>query len=262
MKSIINTIILSCLIHPFFSQNTGEFKVSFEFTKNQYAMKQLNSFLLDTLYNGTTNGYFKSPPTNEINSGNNFGFSILYRPLKFQTIGIYGGYQLGKLNRVAQFETIIDPFTSETETINGQLTYTASSIFSGVTTETIIDELIFDNSKRFWEKASWIIAMQGGVGYSMFRDKSVWSGETSIVQIQNYNYNSIDFHGKISMNFEYELSKNPLITSLGIKCGYQFLKTKNIKNDAGETIINTDGKEKMNLDFSGAFLGVYFNIGK
>jgi hypothetical protein len=225
-------------------------------------MRQLNNFLLDTLYNGTTNGYFKSPPTNEINSGNNFGLSLLYRPLKFQTIGIYGGYQVGKLNRVAQFETIIDPFTAEKETINGQLTYTASSILTGIATETTIDELIFNNSDRFWKKASLIIAMQGGLGYSIFRDKSVWSGDTSIIQIQNYNYNSIDFHGKISINFEYELSKNPLLTSLGVRCGYQFLKTKNIKNDAGETIINTNGQVKMNLDFSGAFLGVYLNIGK
>jgi len=254
---IFLSITVSCI-----SQNGGEFKVSFEYTRNRFDMKELNSFLLDTVYNGTGNGYFKTIPTNQIKFGNNFGLSVLYRPLKYQSIGICGGYQEGKLTRDAQFETIVDPLTTETETINGQLKYTVSSIYLGIVTETILDELIFNDSSRFWKKVNWIFAVQGGTGFSTFKDKTVFSSKSDIVQIQNYYYNSLDFNGKVSMNFECKLSKNPLITSIGIKCGYQFQKTKNIKNDAGSIIINTSGKVKMNLDFSGAFIGFYFNIGK
>lgn len=271
MKCIIFNITFNLIILSCFSQNKGVFKVSCEFTKNSYAMQRLNNFLLDTLYNGTSDGYFETSPTNILKNGNNFGLSILYGASKFQNFGIYGGYQKGKLVRNWQIESEIDPFSNEKTTINGIYTYETQAFVSGFVSQTFLDQLFFDNSSKFWQKASLFVEAEVGLGFSTFRNKEVstWieDGETKSIQLQHYNFHSLDFQGKISINFELLLSKSPLISSLGIKAGYQFLQTKNIKNDAGDVITyridnGITNQVKSNLDFSGVFAGLFFTIGK
>lgn len=246
-----------------FSQNIGSFNVSFEGSLNQFKMAQLNSFLLDTNYNGVASGYYDTPPTNEIRKGYGFGLSVNYQPLKFQSFGLYGGYQYGSIKRNPQVEYIVDPITMEKGTLNGTFTYSTKSILVGITTTTYLDALIFDTTSHFWKRASWGIELNAGVGYAMLRAKQVWASDSESIKTETYSihHNALDFQAQISMKFGYQITKSNLLSTVGVKFGYQYFKTKNVKNDIGSYIFSNN-KGTSNLDFSGLFGGVYLTIGK
>lgn len=246
-----------------FSQNLGDFNVSIEGNLNQFKMKQLNNFLLDTVYNGTAAGYYDSPPTNEIRKGCSFGLSVNYQPLKFQSFGLYGGYQYGSIERNPQVEYIIDPWTMETGTLNGAFTYSTRSISVGITTTTYLDALIFDTTSHFWKRASWGVELNAGVGYAMLRARQVWISDSEDLSSETYNihHDALGFQGQISMKFGFQITQSKLLSTLGIKFGYQYFKTKDVANDISLYIYSSD-EGTSNLNFSGLFGSVYLIIGK
>lgn len=224
-------------------------------------MEQLNTYLLDTVYNGTQAGYFDTPPSDKITGGSSFGFSLHYQPTKFQNFGFYGNYQFGSITRTIELEVEIDPWTMETELWKGTFTYKAQALSLGVSTVTYLDALLFDENASFWKRAAWGIDLRGGVGFSNFRDKAVWRGETTGFETLRIDHSATSFQGDASMKFEYRLSNSGLLTDLGLKIGYQFLKTKTVENEIGPYLFSSS-EGTTNLDFSGIYVGAYLSLGK
>ena len=49
-----------------------------------------------------------------------------------------------------------------------------------------------------------------------------------------YTSTSYDFQGSSILRIEYDLTKNPIITTFGIRLGYQYFKTKTLKDRVGD----------------------------
>ena len=100
--------------------------------------------------------------------------------------------------------------------------------------------------------------LNAGIGFSRasldFRDPELIGGST-------YNYfMSRDFQGQANLKFEYDYLKSPVISSIGLKFGYQYFNTHTLKDRNGENWVvqNT----LINLNFSGVFGMVYLGVGK
>lgn len=254
----LNLLLFSNLL---FCQEKNRIFTTYEFGRNEFKMDNLNDFLLDSNYNGTSIGVFNISPQNQIKSGYSIGSTTSYAPFKNQSFGLSTEYQFGQIKRSSQFSSIIDPITQESEIVTAEFTYFTNVLMIGINSLTILDPILFKNSSGIWKYTNLALSIQGGCGYSTFKNKSVYSSLSNSVQIQDYLYHSYDFYSKIALQFEYDLPHSKVLSGLGVKSGYQFLKTKKIHNDAGNIIANTNGNVRLNLDFSGLFLQLYFKIG-
>jgi predicted AAA+ superfamily ATPase len=103
------------------------------------------------------------------------------------------------------------------------------------------------------------LELNAGIGFSRasldFRDTELVGGST-------YNYFiSRDFQSQVGLKFEYDYLKSPIISSIGLKVGYQYFNTQTLKDRNGENWF-VQGNTPINLNFSGVFGMLYLVIGK
>jgi hypothetical protein len=261
MKTSFLFLNLFIFFNHLYSQERYRIFTTYEFGRNQFKMDNLNDFLLDSNYNGTSIGVFNISPQNQIKSGYHIGSTTSYSPFKNQSFGLSTEYQFGQIKRSSQFSSIVDPITQESEIVNAEFTYKTNVLMIGINSLTTLDPILFKNARGVWNHANLALSIQGGCGYSTFKNKSFYSSQSNSVQTQDYLYHSYDFYTKIALQFEYDRLHSKVLSGFGVKGGYQFLKTKYIHNNAGDIIVNTNGNVKLNLDFSGLFLQFYIKIG-
>lgn len=233
-----------------------ENKLSFDFGAglNSFRMKDFNQYYIDSLafkYNLLEAG---------IGSGQQYSLSLKYQPIGFFDIGLYGNYQFGKTS--GQPEIILtDQFGVPTGSYKTDFRVKVESISFGISTTWYVSHILKFHEKEsdFIKRFHFGVVLNGGAGFSKavldFRDPE-------FPQFSTYNYySSTDFQGQIGLRAEYDITRSPVITSIGIRGGYQFQRTKTLKDRQGKDWVVLD-EYPINLDFSGFFGTVYLKIGK
>lgn len=232
-------------------------KLSFELGigKNNFSMHDLNQFYVDSF--AVKNEMLDKG----ISIGNQFFLGIKYRPKNsLFDIGFYGNYQNGKTaGRPKQI--ITDDLGNQIGMKEIDFILKTEAIGLGISNCWYISHLL-----KFQEKENKILnrfhiglELNAGIGFSRasldFRDTELVGGST-------YNYFiSRDFQSQVGLKFEYDYLKSPIISSIGLKVGYQYFNTQTLKDRNGENWF-VQGNTPINLNFSGVFGLLYLVIGK
>jgi len=217
-------------------------------------MSDLNEFYLENF--AIPNRILDS----KIEKGNNYFIEYKYQFNDLYDIGIYGNYQYGSTTGTPTFNQT-DEFGNIIESFEGDFLLKADAYGVGITTNWYINHLLKfqDRDSKLLNRLKLAIELSGGIGFaeviSDFRAPHPFTLATS-----NSSFSSQDFQSQIALKLECDYLQNPLIGTVGFKMGFQFYKTKTVKDKYDEGWIALE--EPINLDFSGLFGAVYIGFGK
>ena len=254
MKKIVAIIyILFCALVGF-SQNKDKLSFELGYGLNSFSMQNINQYYIDSF--ATKFNLLE----NHIKKGYNGFASVKYQPANLFDLGVYGNYQYG--------ETIGNPIANETDnfgqivtTHEGKFILKTEAIGIGITNSWYLSHLLKFEEKesKFLNRFRIATELNAGIGFSKV---------TSDIQYPTYKqatfyefFTSTDFQGQIALKFEYDYTLKPVIGTIGFKVGYQYFKTKTVKDRYGAEWIVLD-QYPINLDFSSLYGAVYISFGK
>ena len=262
---IMQKIILSLTFLLFLSQvakaQSQKEKLSFEFGYgvNSYQMNDLNKFYIDGWAETTrdNNWFF-----DHINFGNNFSLGLNYQAFKSFDFGVYGSYQYGKSD-------IVQGLSEQGNWRNyhlGNAQLRTEAIGVGISSTYFFSETLgFQEKESTLNRLHLGLEFNGGIGFSRAVISSTFE---TYPEANLYGFfNSQDFQGQLGLKVIYDFVKSPLITSLGLRIGYQYFKTNNLANLNGNQMFGINVQENgasqpVELDFSGIYVGTFLIIGK
>lgn len=231
--------------------------LSFEFGYgiNGYSMGKLNEFYMDS--------FAMKPQINAlheyIKSGQQFRLGINYKPMGLFDFGLYGSYQYGNSKSHLSF-TETDELGSPIQEHKGSFELRTEAISFGINTTWYVSHLLkFQERENTLNRFHFGIELNGGIGFS----KAIADirFETFPIASTYDFFNSRDFQGQVGLKAEYDFTKSPLFTILGIRFGYQYFRTKTVKDRLGRDW-EVLGQFPINLDFSGFYFGTYLKLGR
>jgi hypothetical protein len=254
MKNILIIAILLLYGQTMAQDNKNRLSFDFGYSINSYSMGKLNEFYIDS---------FAFQPNinllqNKITKGQQYRLGLNYQPTGLFDVGIYGNYQFGN-STSNPLITQTDDWGFPIQEHRGNFELRTEAFGIGVSTTWYITHLL-----KFQEKDNTLnrlhigIELNGGVGYS----KAILDLRFETLSFASYNdFNSRDFQGQAGLKVEYDFTKNPIFTTLGIRAGYQYFRTRTIKDRLDKEWVVLD-TYPINLDFSGLYLGAYLKLGK
>jgi hypothetical protein len=237
------------------SQKIDRISIQVGYDLHFYEMNQINSAL--------ANGFLENQLDSEgfnINDGNSFKFNLAYHPTELFDIGIYGGYQFAKKNSTPSFYKM-DEYNLPIKECEGRHELRTEAITFGIGNTWYIDNALdFQTKGSYLSRFHFGIELNAGIGFSkIISDLQPPNG---VIEPKEYLYfTSQDFHGQVGLKFEYDFTKQPIFSTLGIRGGYQYFVTKTVKDRLDNEWI-VQGENPINLDFSGLYFGVYLKFGK
>jgi hypothetical protein len=255
MKNIILITLLLLYGTIKAQDNRQALSVEFAYGINSYAMSKLNEFYIDS--------FALKPQFNVlqeyIKSGQQFRLGINYKPVGLFDFGLYGSYQYGNSKSRPLF-TETDEFGWPIKEHRGSFELRTEAISVGITTTWYVSHLLkFQERENTLNRFHFGIELNGGVGFAKaFYDIRF---ETLPVSKDYDFFNSRDFQGQLGLKAEYDFTKSPVFTTLGISFGFQYFKTKTVKDRVGEDWVVL-GQYPINLDFSGFYFGTYLKLGR
>ncbi|MFN3916504.1 MAG: hypothetical protein ACK4K0_02070 [Flavobacteriales bacterium] len=255
MKNII--IISLSLLCGTISAQDNQNRLSFEFGYgiNSYCMGKLNEFYIDS--------FALKPHVNvlqeHIKSGQQFRLGINYKPIGLFDFGLYGNYQYGN-SKSRPLLTETDEFGWPIQEHRGSFELRTEAISVGINTTWYVSHLLkFQDKENTLNRFHLGIELNGGVGFS----KAIADIRYETFPIGSFYeyFSSRDFQGQVGLKAEYDFTKSPLFTTLGIRFGYQYFRTKTVKDRLGRDW-EVLGQYPINLDFSGFYFGTYLKLGR
>lgn len=249
-------LLIVLLLCPFLGLTQIQDKLSFEFSggKNIFSMASLNQYYVDSF--AVKNQILD----NGISSGNQFFMGLKYRPNSLFDIGLYGNYQFGKTTGKPK-QIVTDDFGNQIGTRELDFILKTEAIGFGISSCWYISHFLkfHEKESRFLNRFHIGLELNAGIGFSK---ASVDLRDSEMTYASEFEYFvSRDFQGQMSLKFEYDYLKSPIIGSFGIKGGYQYYKTKTLKDRHGiEWVVQNE--YPINLDFSGFFGTVFITVGK
>ena len=236
-----------------FSQEANRFSVEFGAGYNSFAMNDLNEYYIET---------FAIPLKTldeKIERGTNYNLQIKYQPRALFDFGLYGNYQFGK--------AIEHPVYTETDNAGNEIKHTGNFILKtdalscGLSSCLYLSSLLKLHEKRgkFLNRLHVAAELNAGIGFS--RSLLLSGFPTLGYEAYMYMFTSKDFQGQFSLKIAYTYLQNPLVSALGFKLGYQYLKTRNLKDINGEEWLVL-GLYPIDLDFSGVNASLFLTVGK
>jgi hypothetical protein len=226
----------------------------FGYSINSYSMGKLNEFYIDS---------FAFQPNinllqNKITKGQQYRLGLNYQPTGLFDIGIFGSYQFGN-STSNPLITQTDDWGFPIQEHRGNFELRTEAFGVGVSTTWYITHLLkFQEKENTLNRLHIGIELNAGVGYS----KAILDLRFETLSFASYNdFNSRDFQGQAGLKVEYDFTKNPIFTTLGIRAGYQYFRTRTIKDRLDKEWVVLD-TYPINLDFSGLYLGAYLKFGK
>lgn len=229
-------------------------KLSFEFGYgiNSFKMGKFNEYYIDSFTTPILN-----LAHNKITSGEHFRFGLNYQPCGLFDFGVYGSYQYGNTTaNMTIFDTDINGFPIAEH--RGKYNFKTEAMGIGLNTTWYLSHILkFQNKENFLRNLHLGIELNGGIGFSnVIYDirfpTTLFIGETD-------KFSSKDFQGQVGLKVEYDVTKSPLISTLGFRCGYQYFRTQTVKDRTGKEV-SILGLYPINLDFSGFYVGAYIKI--
>lgn len=243
--------VLICYSNFSFAQisDKGLLQVQYGFDHHQFAMKKVNESYIDSFVNAL------NPPekAENISSGNGWYTRIRYKPTKLFSLGFSASLQKGQTKSSLVF-TETNMFG---DTI-GEYYSTNEFIVKGVTvgfTGSFYFSELFLRNNQLSEKFRIGAEVDLGLTYSKaiidIRGEKIYNYELFISQSNYLN---------LGLSAEYDVFSSPIITSFGIRGGFQFYKSGVLKDRLGD---DWDVKNQLiELDFSGLYFGAYLQLGK
>ncbi|NBV09763.1 MAG: hypothetical protein EBS09_11770 [Flavobacteriia bacterium] len=236
------------------AQHQGKFSFEFGGGKNTFSMARLNQYYVNSFA-------IKNKMLEEgISSGDHFFIGLKYRPNTLFDFGLYGNYQFGKTSGKPEF-IITDDFGQAIGTRELDFILKTEAIGFGISSCWYISHFLkfHEKESKFLNRFHMGVELNAGIGFSK---AIVDLRDPELAYASSYEYfTSSDFQGQVSLKFEYDYLKSPIISSIGIKGGYQYFKTKTLKSRQGNDWIVL-GEYPINLDFSGFFGTLFMSIGK
>jgi hypothetical protein len=257
-KLILNRLLLLLILivsKNVFSQQTSKFSFEIETGYNSFSMNNLNRYYIDTF--AKKNNLLEK----KIEKGKSFTFLLKYQFVDLIDFGIYGNYQFGNSNGHPIFVRI-DDFGNVIDKHEGNYDFKTEGLSVGLSNSFYISHLLKfrDKKNKFLNRLK--LATEIDLGYGIAKATSILTYPTLEGSFPNISImNSKDLQGKFSLKMEYEYLKNPIISSIGFKFGYQYFKTKTLK-DYNSSDWRVMDKYPINLDFSGIYASFFVNVGK
>lgn len=250
-----STIIL--ILFPFLSFAQSKHKLTFEIESgiHSYSMNKLNSLYIDSF----------AIPNKSLNStlkmGNSFNLAIKYKPINLFDIGLYGKYQYGKTKGNPELN-FFDDIEQKIITHKGEYTLLANAISIGITNSWYISHLLKFQEKesKFLNRFHVATELNLGIGFSKVTS-DIRYPTYKVVDFYSY-HTSTDFQGHLAVKLEYDYVVKPIISSIGLKFGYQYFRTQSVQDKYSDKWLVLTEQETINLDFSGFFSSIYFSFGK
>lgn len=217
-------------------------------------MKNINQFYIDSF--ATRFDLLE----NHIKKGSNGFVAVKYQPTNLFDLGFYGSYQYGEAVGKPVFNEIGD-FGQLIATHQGNFILSAEALGLGITNSWYVSNVLNfqEQESKFLQRFRIATELNLGLGFSKV---------TSDIQVSTFKqatfyefFTSRDFQGQIALKFEYDYTLKPVIGTIGFKVGYQYFKTKTVKDRYREEWIVLN-QHPINLDFSGVFGAVYLSFGK
>lgn len=250
-------IIVTCFIClSSFSQSEERLSIEFAGAQNDYAMDKVNSMLTSNVVNSPT---FYPPGTtiNTIRTGYSFQLTAAYHVLHFVSIGVFGAYQEAHIHQ-NPFITY-DFSNGETQIIEAQHRFQVSNYNYGISSELLINKLFHFDTFESLLLQRIEIGIPLKFGFSQFTSTSVlydkFNGYTGTTINKATNY-----MGKTGLKLGFNFLKEPIFSSIGFELGYQFNKSRVLKDFVGNELEDFFDGTKINADFSGAYFGFYLNF--
>ena len=250
-------LILIIFFAPIILSAQTDNKLSFDFGvgTNTYKMRDLNKYLLDSF--AIKYELFDK----RIVKGNNYFINIKYQPHNIFDIGVFANYQLGFTKHIQIREYLNNEGIPVTLISHNKLQTQAIGV--GLTNSWYINYLLnFQNKKsKFLRNSKIATEINAGIGFTnvSLSYKSFTNDQPFFFQY--YYFVSTDFQGHFAIKYEYDYIESPVIGTIGLKAGYQYFKTKTLKDKFGEEYVIA-GNHNINADFSGFFLSSYISFGK
>ncbi len=245
------------LILVFFNfTHAQKFNVELGFNRNQYKMEAINSYYIDAFASQAHINILQE----HINSGNQALINISYRPSGLLDFGLYASYQSGGAKGYP-VTIIYDNIGSQISCHKGCLELDTRAFSFGLSNTWYISHLLkFQEKQTTLNRVHLGIELMGGYGFSDVQFEMYYPTYTEI-PIMSLKHSANAFQGQLGFKLEYDFVLNPIITSLGIRGGYQYFRTGNVKNKLDQEWVVL-GEYPINLDFSGFYFGVFLKLGR
>jgi len=253
MMKLISIALILSLSSFLFGQESKIFSFDFGYGVNEYNMSKLNDFYIDS---------FAGTPENDllreyVEKGNNFKLGVNYRLIDCLDVGLYGNYQFSSLKS--------RPWKKYTEN-NGKVSYSkgeyelrTEAISVGISSTFYFSELL-NFTETSYNRVHLGLELNGGVSFAKVSAiHTVYTFKT--YDLSEEYFSKEIFQGQLGLKIEYDFTQTPIFTTLGLRAGYQFLKSGTARDAADQEWLIND-KYPINLDFSGFYFGVYLKLGK
>jgi len=236
-------------------ENKNRLSFEFGYGINGYSMGKLNEFYIDSFAAKPNVAVLKD----KITTGQQFRLGLYYKPIGLFDFGLYGSYQYGNSkNGLSLTET--NEFGLTVQEHIGTFKSRTEAISAGISTTWYISHLLkFQKKQNFLSRLHIGVELNGGIGFS----KIIFDTRFPTLEQTFYdaNFSSQDFQGQGGIKVEYDFTKSPIFTTLGIRFGYQYFRTQTLKDRLNRDWV-VNGQHPINLDFSGLYFGTYLKIGK
>lgn len=253
MKFLMFNILLYAIVFEAYSQKIiGEIG----YGHNQFSMESINRYYMDS--------FAFQPQYNllheHIRTGKQVHINLAYRPSGSFDVGFYGNFQRGG-TKGYPVETEYNFWGFPVSYHRGCLELNTSAFSFGLSNTWYISHLLkFQEKETTLNRVHLGIELMGGYGFTSIETDLYFPSLEDYERVFT-KHTAQAFQGQFGLKIEYDFIKNPLITSLGIRGGYQYFRTGNVKDKVNEEWVVLE-KYPMNLDFSGLYFGVYLKLGR
>lgn len=251
----LNVVFFVILQHFLFAQQ-GKLNFNFSYSEQRGKMTELNAYLNDSNYDKA----FLFNEESYLQDINKFNGHISYQFWKNVNLGLFGCYQTSGSTVNHKFP-VYDPVENTTVEYSYNYELKAINLAFGISTEVLYSDMFnFRDKGSFLKRLIVSNIFNWGVAQSNLRSSQVGITPQKY-EFNEYNYKAMHLIGDVSVNVNYEFLRKPILSSLGLRFGYQFNKSGILRNIVGQTLRTSDDTS-VNLDFSGIYFGVNFSIGK
>lgn len=274
-----NTLILLFLTtFGLHAQNKGDFTLEFELNKIRYEnTESINRYMNDTL--SYLAGYLGDRYKNDtIKQAPQLGLSFSYQPLNFMSFGVFGSIQFNRVERTYSAATAMpgDYGGYIIFIANNFHTVNTRAMVAGISTTLYLNKLLnLDKSdKKFLQRFQLAVSLKGGFSFNTLaidtgtkslhvQDEMIQVEEIPSSQYKSsQTFRSNSFSGALELKVGYRIIDSKLFSTIGMKVGYQMQASKEMQDRGQYGLVYGIEKEKVKLNFSGLYYGIYLNIGK
>lgn len=227
-------------------------------TYQNFEMSELNDFLIDKSFSHAQNY-----DSIQIFSGQQINFGIRYKLFPTFSLGVEGGYQFRSKKKTPTIG-YTNPNTGEYLVTSYDTRIDLNAIRLGLSLGYSLSEALqWSNSTGFRNKTEIELQLKAGFARSKVND-FLFNANTNVMATRRMNHSSRDVFIEPQIILTRRLLNKPIFTGIGLKFGYQFLKTKPIENSVGAIFYDSNNlilEREVSLNFSGVNAGIILTIG-